>query len=444
MSDRWKKLSMTSGIVTGTLIALVTVVTLAPATQGCEDDPLNALCCTEFSVGADLSNVDFEVDAEYEGRYNAFAQAASDVGATAAAAVNDVTFACRNIAIALGADPNDASVADKTGNDAATAWCALAKATFEGNAAVEAAADWDVQYQPPTCSASLDAHAECQGSCQAEASCTEPDISVRCEEGKLVVQCEGECKGSCRGSATASAKCEGSCDATCEGSCTASGGADVNCEGSCSGNCDGTCNGSNINGACNGKCVGTCDATCEMSAGADVQCNGRCDGRCTGTCEFAADADFECDGECTAGCEGDFKAPTCEGEIQPPVCEASADCQASCEASVEATAECTPPELVITASVDVALQAELDVVVTALKTHLPELLVVADARGQAFVDSISSLSSNGSAFIEGSVSSAKGVACGAAITSTVVSATASAEAALSASLDLKGAVIPET
>lgn len=446
MSDRWKTLSVTSGIMAGTLAAFVAVLVLLPSTQGCEDDPRSTLCCSEFSVGADVSNVNFEVDAALSGRYTAFAQAASDIGATAAASVADVTNACRNIAIALGADPNDASVAGKNDREAATAWCALAKAKFQANAAVQAAGTLTIAYQPPVCSASLDAKAACEGGCKVDATCTEPSLEVQCEEGKLSGQCSGQCTGSCEGTVNAAAACEGSCEATCkgtcEGTCTADVNASVNCQGDCTGKCTGTCDGNSADGIdCAGDCVGQCQGSCAMESDADVQCNGKCEGtctgKCTGRCELEANADIQCDGSCQGSCDVDFKAPKCNGEIKPPQCDASADCKASCDASIEAKAECSPPEVTITAEteIDSNLQGEFDLVVTTLKAHVPALLVVAEARGQSFIDAIAELNTNGEAFLDASVSSTKGAACGVAIVSTISAATESAGVALDASSD---------
>ncbi|MCB9708112.1 MAG: hypothetical protein H6714_04945 [Myxococcales bacterium] len=446
MGQRWRKLSITSGVVTGGLMAVIGVITMMPSAQGCDDNnPRNTLCCSEFAVGADVSNVDFGVDAAYAGRFRSVAQAASDVGATATAMLNDVTTACRNIALGLGADPGDENVVGKSGSEAAKAWCALAKTQFADNAAVQAVGTLNVAYQPPVCRASLDAQAQCHGRCQVDASCEPGLAEVRCEEGKLSVQCTGQCSGACNGSATAAARCEGSCEAecqgTCDGSCVADVNASVNCQGDCTGKCTGKCDGSTADGVdCGGECVGQCQGSCAMNASASIQCNGKCEGtckgKCTGRCELDASAEIDCDGSCQGGCDGTAKAPKCEGEVIPPSCDAEADCQASCDASLEATAECTPPEVTITANGMVEADVGLDLVVTTLKANLPTLIVAAEARGEALVSSIGSLRTDGNVFFEGATSSAKGVACGAAIIDTVATASVSATAAVAASTDL--------
>ncbi|HVM70035.1 MAG TPA: hypothetical protein VM204_09420, partial [Gaiellaceae bacterium] len=76
-----------------------------PCVAACdaESNPLAAVCCTEFKVGADLSSVDFGLEGEVRGRFLVLAQASSDLAATATGALLDVQAACRNIAVELDA-----------------------------------------------------------------------------------------------------------------------------------------------------------------------------------------------------------------------------------------------------------------------------------------------------------------------------------------------------
>jgi hypothetical protein len=62
-----------------------------------EGSPLSVLCCTELKVGADLSAVDFGLQGQVRGQFIAFAQASADLAATAAATLQDVQHACRNM-----------------------------------------------------------------------------------------------------------------------------------------------------------------------------------------------------------------------------------------------------------------------------------------------------------------------------------------------------------
>src|SRR6188768_3482584 len=146
-------------------LALSTVV------AGCSDlkNAQDAACCSEFKAGEDMASVDFGVDASIKGSFAAFATAASDLSAVGTGAIADVTTACQNIALDLGADSNDPSVVGATGQDALTAWCALAKAQINANfgASGKLAGSASAKFEPPKCSASLTATANCQASCNA-------------------------------------------------------------------------------------------------------------------------------------------------------------------------------------------------------------------------------------------------------------------------------------
>ncbi len=450
MSTKWKSTSVAGGGIAAISLAMLPLLT-TPATQGCSDDPTSALCCKDFQVGADLSDVDFGVDASIEGEYRAFAQGVSDISATATAAVNDVITACSSMAIELGADPDDASVQGKSGRGLATAWCALAKAQIEGNAALEAAGELDVEFAPPQCEASVDAQVDCQAGCAVEGGCEGGRASATCEGGEPPsFQCSGECTGTCRGSFSARVDCTGSCDAMCRGTCTASGDASVNCQGTCNGTCNGACNVNGtiteVSGVCNGVCEGTCSGTCEIAATAEVQCDGTCEGTCSGGCDASAGGDLTCEGRCEAGCEvGTGTAPKCDGEITLPDCEVDAECKASCDASVEAKADCQPPQLTIRASGYAALDADarkdFELAVNTLKLHMPKILVVLQGRGEAFVNGIDALVSAGRSITANADGlGVKGAACGVTMASTVGEAAANAEAAVSASAEVAGSV----
>jgi hypothetical protein len=368
-------------------------LSIAVLTGGCSaadklKDEQSALCCNSFQVGADMSDVDFGLEGDIKGQFKAFAQAGSDLSVVANGALLDVAVACENIARDLGAAKEDSDkAAAKTGADAVTAWCDLATAQINAkfSATGELKATLAVDFQPPVCTASVEATASCEGSCNVDAKCDASATPPKCTGGKLTV----ECSGSCSGEANASVSCTGTCSGKCEGSCTAKAGATVDCEGKCDGTCtvDGTAasgSGVQADGTCKGKCEGKCTA----SAGVMAMCEGTCEGKCDAKCEAQAGVKFTCDGTC----DGDFEAPKCEGGKLELDCKVDADCKANCEASASAKAECKPPELAITAKVTGKVtadaQAQIDAGIASLKANLPNLLVVLKARGENFAAGI--------------------------------------------------------
>jgi hypothetical protein len=207
----------------------------------------------------------------------------------------------------------------------------------------------DVNFEPPVCTASVDAYANCVAECDVN---VEPgSLDVKCEGGELVGKCDASCTGTCHFEAAAT------CEGTCSGACTA------DFKGTCGGECNGKCDGKTSEGA---SCAGTCEGSCTANA------KGSCGGSCDGSCEMAAAG--SCDGQCQGECTVDFDAPRCTGEIVPP--KASADCDASCKADVQAEFECIPPKLAI--NIDSNGNAEaIAKYKTVLTTHLPGVLNIA-------------------------------------------------------------------
>jgi hypothetical protein len=368
-----------------------TGLTVVALTSGCNGkDPLSSategLCCKSFSVGADMSGADFGLEGNLKGEFKAFAQASSDLSVVANGALLDVSVACENIARDLGATTADVDAAVAAGDTAKICNLATAQIKAKFSATGELKATLAVDFQPPVCSASIDAQASCQGSCSVDAKCDAEVAPPKCTGGKLTV----ECSGSCEGEASASVSCTGTCSAKCEGSCTAKADVAIDCSGKCDGTCtvDGTANGASgvqADGSCEGKCQGKCTPP---AGTASAMCEGTCEGKCEGKCEAAAGVKFTCDGKCT----GDFEAPKCEGGKAEVDCEVDADCKANCSASASAKADCKPPELSITAKVagtaTVDAQAQIDAGIASLKANLPKLLVVLQARGESFTAGI--------------------------------------------------------
>src|SRR6478752_4429470 len=399
-------------------LALSTVV------AGCSDlkNAQDAACCTEFKAGEDMASVDFGVDASIKGSFSAFATAASDLSAVGTGAIADVTTACQNIALDLGADASDPSVVGATGPKALKAWCALAKAQISLNFGPKGklAESATAHFKAPTCSASLTATANCQASCDANVECDIKAHPPTCTGGTLTVECSGECTAS----AKADVACTGSCSGKCSGSCTASGGVKVDCKGKC----DGTCT------------AGVAGGATENGSGiqGDGDCKGSCDGHCDAACKGSASAKVKCDGNCSA----EATPLKCEGGKLEGGCSADANCQGSCNASAKAKAECTPPsvslEAEFTGSADAKLQYET--AIASLEVNLPKVLVVLEARGGDFKDALAAAVKTAGDVAGSGKLNAKGAVCGLLIGETIGQASENFGAALAASLDITGAV----
>ena len=320
-------------------LALVGTLAIPALTNGCGDD--NPLCCNEFKAGATIG-------AEIGGSAQAqvAVQAVADFAGIANAAITDLASACRSIAEDLDADK---ATLDKVETDANAAkaddaqkirmegYCQAAISaigTVKGQAGIEI----KVNVQPPQCSASVSAKANCQAKCDVSGKCDIKANPPQCTGGKLEISC----KGGCTGEAGASIACEGSCDANCEGECTGSPGG-VECKGKCEGTCKGQAEGGTGTGIqADGSCDGTCEGSCKATA-PNVQCKGSCKGSCSGSCKATAGASVKCDGKC----DGDFEPLKCEGGTLEGGCKVDAKCDANCDASVSAKAECTPPAITL-------------------------------------------------------------------------------------------------
>jgi hypothetical protein len=415
-------------------LALAAALALPIATNGCSSDspignPAGSLCCTDFKVGADLTGVDFGVDASIKGQFAAFAQAAGDLSAAATGAIDDVTNACKAIAQAGGMNSDKDDSTQTSPSAKAKFWCDLAVARV--NVSVKAKGSISVVVQAPKCEASFSAAASCQANCSADAKCDVNAQPPTCEGGKLEVSCSGGCTGE----AGASVSCEGSCTGTCDGSCSAEGGVAVDCEGKCDGTCaaGGSANGTGAQA--DGSCKGTCQGTCTASATAPkVTCSGTCKGQCSASCQAKAGASVKCDGKC------DAKATplSCKGGTLKASCQVDAKCDANCNASVQAKAECTPPR------VDVAFSGSVDsdaaVVIEALKVNLPKIFLVFQVRGKAFVDLIVTVSGNASAVVDPGKLGVKGTACLGAIIPVMAAAAENMNGAFQASGSIAGSV----
>jgi len=420
-----------------------TSLVIASLGAGCSDvkNLQDAACCDGFKVGTVMTAADFNatINASAQTTFAAFANAASDLSATATGAIADVTTACQNIALDLGADAADPSVTNVTGKAAMSAWCTLAKAQIDATVGVKGtlATGVHASFELPKCSASLSATANCQASCNVSGSCDIKANPPTCTGGKLSV----ECSGGCTAEGTAALACTGSCSGSCKGSCQASGGATVDCKGKCDGTCTAGAMGSTMgNGIqADGSCQGQCSGTCEIAADAPkLTCTGTCDGTCDAKCSATATVKAKCDGKCDA----DYTPLKCEGGTLSGGCMVDADCQGSCNASASAKAECSPPSISITVTAKAGLSADaqlqLQTAIASLEANLPKILVVFKARGQAFGDNLSAFVQTGGS-LTGKVG-AKGSVCAILVGAAVVTASDNFAAAFSAAGDVAGSI----
>jgi len=301
--------------------------------------------CPDVSSVSAIMKIDwakeFGIEAKVAGSVKAGVRAAVEIKGFAADLDAKLVTACGNLARDLGKDGKYESGGQAC--KAATDAIAEIKGKLGGSAKIS------LSFEPPRCSASLKAMADCVGECEGT---LDPGMAeVQCEPGKLSGTCTAQCSGRC--DLEAAAKCDG----TCEGSCSAQ------FSGSCGGQCRGTCDGKKSDGAsCAGKCEGACSALAD----------GTCGGQCDGSCEMKAAG--QCNGTCTGSCSAEMKAPSCEGEIEPP--KASAECKAACAAEVQGDVKCEPGHvaLVVQGSADAQLAATFR---AAIERNLPAVLEIA-------------------------------------------------------------------
>lgn len=417
--------------------ALMGAIVIGSVLIGCGDDlpGASSLCCTDFKVGADLTGVDFGVDAEIKGQFAAFAQASGDLSGAASGALLDVAGACKGIATVGGANATAEEPSDPAAN--VKFWCDLATAQIDASFSAQggASAALKITVRPAECKASFKAEANCQASCSVDANCDVKAKPPTCEGGKLEVSCSGSCDVKAD---APTISCEGKCEGTCDGSCTASGGVAVDCEGQCEGTCEGAggagTSGVQADGSCKGKCQGTCTAS---ATAPKVACSGSCKGQCNASCTATpGSASVKCDGEC----KGSFEPLTCKGGELKASCEVDANCSGNCNASASAKAECTPPsvDIVFNASASGSATGQASLMIDALRLNLPQILLVFQARGQAFVDLTGKVVASGSATLNPGKLGVKGTACLAAIVPVVVQAGANVKAAVEASGSVAG------
>jgi hypothetical protein len=350
VAKRWRKVS-------GPVLGAVTLA-FAPLLMDCGGglpgggSLPGAGCPANIADAQAVMSANFGLQGELEGKVKAALAAGANLQKLAADVEAEVATACGNLAKDLGAtdvEPKE----EGPGKKAEAACQAAVKAIGELKA--KASGKLAVKVEPPKCSASMNAMAECAGKCDATVKPGEAKVS--CEGGEISGKCDAECKGNC--TVEAGAKCEGSCGGTCEGNCEA------NFAGKCEGNCNGKCDGKDSKG----KCAGTCDGKCEGSG--KGSCSGTCKGSCSASCTMQGQA--KCEGTCSGGCSVEFKEPKCSGEVKPP--EMSAECKANCDAEINAKLECQPARVAVNleGAADAQAAGKLK---AALEANLPAILKV--------------------------------------------------------------------
>ncbi len=313
-------------------------------------------CCREFRVGYDMTITDFGVDPSVRAPYAAFAQAMGDYVAASTRMLDEVTGACRNLAIDFGASDADPTVKGRTGEEASFAWCNLAVRQLHGAFAdtLQVAGHFNIRFSPADCSVDSTFQSRCETTCTSDPSCQEKGVEARCGKSDQVGLCTGKCTGACLGSAAVPSASDGKCDAKCEGTCL----------GECSGLCDGA---QQPAGRCRGACLGICD--------------GLCKGRCTGQSHPSRTAASRCDTECMGGCSVPYKALKCDADMGPPTCAGNADCQANCRAIGQVRAACTAPSVAIGTSLDFFNDLVIESDLRSLELNLPKIFNAAKGRG---------------------------------------------------------------
>jgi hypothetical protein len=418
------------GLKCGVLMAGAVGLGLMVFTNGCSaasslQNAQKGLCCSDFKPGTNMLSGSFTGDATANAQFAVFAQAVGDLSTVAEGAVADVTAACQGIATDMG---DTTSPGGKEGADLMNFWCAEAKAQI--SAALTGGVTLSIAFEPPQCSASLSVNADCQAHCSANGSCDVKANPPTCMGGTLEVSC----MGSCSAMAGASIDCTGSCMGNCSGSCEAAGGVAVDCQGKCEGTCAAGGSSMGSGAQADGSCKGTCNGKCTMSATAPmVKCMGTCSGKCDATCSAMGSVAAQCSGTCSS--KG--TPLSCKGGTLSGGCMVDAHCSANCNASASAKADCTPPSLAIT--VMGTATASVDVLVNTLEKNLGMLIVVVKARGMAFADLISTVSSSGSATFSAGLD-AQGAACLIPVAAAISAAASDFPASVSASVSVMGSV----
>src|SRR5687767_1756973 len=130
----------------------------------------------------------FKLDAKASAQLKGGLEAAINLQGLAAEIDAELAAACNGLAKDLGGKGDV-----KSGPDACKA---AIKVMGEVKAKMGASAKLAIDLAPPVCSASMDAMADCAGSC--DASVKGGKAEVKCEGGEISGECGAKCSGSCQ------------------------------------------------------------------------------------------------------------------------------------------------------------------------------------------------------------------------------------------------------
>ena len=395
--------------------------------------------CDELNGGVDaVGKLDIDV------KLKAFVSATAELQSVAVKIKGEVKAACVAIATDLGATDTWTSLGDSDdaiSNTMKTGACDQASVNIDAILKANATVTATLIVSGGQCTVDANFQASCEGSCKADVTCTEPDITVRCDPGQLSGQCSGTCNAMavCEGSATVQADCQGTCEAECTGTC--SGACTGTVTGGCMGTCEGKCDGVATPAGGMANCAGMCEGKCSALS-ATAMCSGRCEasckGKCSGNCKLDAMAMVNCGASvsCKGGCSVTYTAPKCEADLKPPMCTGDASCQASCKSSGELRATCTPPtvKLVVTGT-----SADIVKLQTTIEKNLPAIWAAAKADGQLALKAAGNVVATGAAAVSAAGSfGGKAIACAGASVTAAAKASASVNVSVQASVSVSG------
>ena len=388
--------------------------------------------CDELNQGATAVGM-LDIDAKLK----AFVVASADLQTVATRIKADVKAACVDMATRLGA--TDTWTAKGDSDDAITEACNQASAKVTEILNANANANLTVSISGGECTVNADVQAQCEASCKADVSCTEPDITVRCDPGKLTGVCSAMCNASatCEGTVEVQAQCSGTCAAQCTGSCSGSCSGTITggCMGTCEGTCDGVATPAGGMANCAGKCEGKCSAL-SATAMCSGQCSATCKGTCTGRCTLDATSSINCGAmvNCTGGCSVMYTAPKCEGTLKPPMCMGDASCQGSCSGRASLNAQCTPAKATVSFTGNTADLVKLQ---GAIEANLPKIWVAANTEGKLFVEASAKVVDAGAAAVSAAASfGGKAFACAGAAAKATATANVSVSVSVMASANV--------
>jgi hypothetical protein len=349
--------------------------------------------CDEFGQGTTaISNLSIDGDAK------AFVTASANLVDIIKTSEGDVYTACKGMCSDLKI-PDTWTAKEKGADvdDALTEACGQVTAKFK--ATLTADVGCNLVVSGGHCTVDTTVQAMCESSCTGMATCTPAVVTTACTPGEITGGCSGTCMA----------------NATCEGSVSAQ----ANCTGKCMADCTGMCDSS--------PCMGTF-------------CKGKCEGMCTGDCKLMADETASCGAsvDCKGGCSVAYTAPKCETTTTPPACKVSTTCQASCTSTVESKSVCTKPSVSLECNANVS--ADVQAVVTTVKTNMPSIILIAQAQGNLILDAAKQVGTTANAVTNdfGTIGG-KALACAISAGKADVTAAASVNVSVMASANVTGA-----